>query len=542
MIRRPPPRVLSASRPPRHPTQRPPHMVREQALSSRPPCPTAREPRPPRPRRPAPARPRGGGAAAARAAEGLPRRLARAWGRPTPCWRPPAPSGRTASTSWSAWWRPTAGPETARLLEGLEILPRRAHRVPRHAAGGVRPRRRAGAAPRAAPGGRAGAHQRAGLPPRQALAGRRGAARRRHQRLHHAQHPAHREPERRRRPDHRRARCARPCRTRCSSGPTRSSWSTSPRTSCSSGCARGRSTSPSRPSRAIDRFFRKGNLIALRELALRRTAERVDAQMRGYMAEQGIRETWAAAERLLVCVGPSADRRSGWCGPPAAWRPGCTPTGSRCTWRRPRDQRLSPAEREDILRALELAEQLGGRTVTLSGQSVADEILAYARDHNVTRIVVGKAAGAGAGASGCGARCWTRWSAAAGRSRSSRSPARRKGEQPRPALVPRRVTCAGVRRRRRASSLVPTAAWDASAAASAARSPPSTRRCCTSWPSCVAAARYPPGARRGRGPRRHRARSTSSSCIRSTPSRCSDVRYVLTFGVMLRGGTGAWAT
>ena len=57
----------------------------------------------------------------------------------------------------------------------------------------------------------------------------------------------------------------------------------------------------------------------------------------------------------------------------------------------PRDQRLSAAEREDILRALELAEQLGGRTVTLSGQSVADEILAYARDHNVTRIVVGKA-------------------------------------------------------------------------------------------------------------------------------------------------------
>ncbi len=56
----------------------------------------------------------------------------------------------------------------------------------------------------------------------------------------------------------------------------------------------------------------------------------------------------------------------------------------------PRDQRLSRTERENILRALELAEQLGGRTVTLSGQSVADEILAYAREHNVNRIVVGK--------------------------------------------------------------------------------------------------------------------------------------------------------
>jgi two-component system sensor histidine kinase KdpD len=147
---------------------------------------------------------------------------------------------------------------------------------------------------------------------------------------------------------------------------------------------------PEQASRAIDRFFRKGNLIALRELALRRTAERVDAQMRGYMAEQGIRETWAAAERLLVCVGPSptavqlvrATRRMA-ARLHADWIAVHVET--------PRDQRLSPTEREYILRALELAEQLGGRTVTLSGQSVADEILAYARDHNVNRIVVGKA-------------------------------------------------------------------------------------------------------------------------------------------------------
>ncbi|MGH7527342.1 MAG: DUF4118 domain-containing protein, partial [Gemmatimonadales bacterium] len=146
---------------------------------------------------------------------------------------------------------------------------------------------------------------------------------------------------------------------------------------------------PVQASRAIERFFRKGNLIALRELALRRTAERVDAQMLGYMAERGIRETWAAAERLLVCVGPSpsavrlvrATRRMA--------------ARLRADWvaehvETPRDQRLNAAEREDILRALELAEQLGGRTVTLSGQSVAEEILAYARAHNVNRIVVGK--------------------------------------------------------------------------------------------------------------------------------------------------------
>ena len=61
---------------------------------------------------------------------------------------------------------------------------------------------------------------------------------------------------------------------------------------------------PDQANQALERFFRKGNLIALRELSLRRTAERVDAQMRGYMQAEGIRETWPAGERLLVCVGP----------------------------------------------------------------------------------------------------------------------------------------------------------------------------------------------------------------------------------------------
>jgi two-component system, OmpR family, sensor histidine kinase KdpD len=146
---------------------------------------------------------------------------------------------------------------------------------------------------------------------------------------------------------------------------------------------------PDQAARAIESFFRKGNLIALRELALRRTAERVDAQMRGYMAERGIRETWAAAERLLVCIGPGATAvrmvratRGMAARLHADWVALYVET--------PRDQRLGPSQREDLLRALELAEELGGRAVTLSGQSVADEILDYARLHNVNRIVVGK--------------------------------------------------------------------------------------------------------------------------------------------------------
>jgi two-component system sensor histidine kinase KdpD len=146
---------------------------------------------------------------------------------------------------------------------------------------------------------------------------------------------------------------------------------------------------PEQATRAIERFFRKGNLIALRELALRLTAERVDQQMRGYMAQQGIRETWATAERLLVCLGPDANatrlvratRRMA--------------TRMHADWTAVhvetlRDQRLTPAEREDLRRAVELAEELGARTVTLSGQSEAEEVLAYARAHNVTTIVVGK--------------------------------------------------------------------------------------------------------------------------------------------------------
>ena len=151
---------------------------------------------------------------------------------------------------------------------------------------------------------------------------------------------------------------------------------------------------PDAAARAIDRFFRKGNLIALRELALRRTAERVDAQMRGYMAERGIRETWPAAERLLVCLGPSATavrlvRATARMGTRlhADWVALHVETaGSR---------QLGPTEREELIRALELAGQLGGRAVTLSGTSVADEILAYARTHNVNRIVVGKPERAG---------------------------------------------------------------------------------------------------------------------------------------------------
>jgi two-component system sensor histidine kinase KdpD len=145
---------------------------------------------------------------------------------------------------------------------------------------------------------------------------------------------------------------------------------------------------PEQAAAAIERFFRKGNLIALRELTLRRAAERVDAQMRGYMQESGIRAIWPAGERLLVCIGPNPEgARLVRAGKRMA-------TGLKCEWRvayveRP-GQGVSPSDREALVANLQLAESLGAMTATLSGQNAAAEILAYARDHNVTKIVIGK--------------------------------------------------------------------------------------------------------------------------------------------------------
>ena len=148
---------------------------------------------------------------------------------------------------------------------------------------------------------------------------------------------------------------------------------------------------PTQAEEAVRSFFRKGNLIALREMALRRTADRVDAQMRTYMREHAIGRTWPVAERLLVCVGPSpyaaqlvraakrmADRLE------AEWIAAYVET--------PAHARLTPEARDRVVQTLRLAEQLGATTVTASGARMSDEILALARGRNVTKIVVGKPA------------------------------------------------------------------------------------------------------------------------------------------------------
>ena len=146
---------------------------------------------------------------------------------------------------------------------------------------------------------------------------------------------------------------------------------------------------PERARHAIDNFFRKGNLIALREMALRATADRVDAEMREYRADHAINTTWAAGERLLVAIGPDlqAERlvRAGKRMAQALhaqWLVVYVET--------PELLRLSEEERNRRIELLRMAESLGAEAVTLDGVSAAQAVLDYARTRNVTRVLVGR--------------------------------------------------------------------------------------------------------------------------------------------------------
>ncbi|MES2501906.1 MAG: DUF4118 domain-containing protein [Pseudomonadota bacterium] len=141
--------------------------------------------------------------------------------------------------------------------------------------------------------------------------------------------------------------------------------------------------------RASKSFFRKGNLIALREMALRRTADRVDSQMREYRSNSSIQQVWQAKDRLLVCVGPSVEAER-------LVRVAARLAQSlKSDWlavyvETPKLQRLSNSARDTILKTLKLAETLGAETATLSGTKVASVVLTYARSRNVSKLVVGK--------------------------------------------------------------------------------------------------------------------------------------------------------
>jgi len=146
---------------------------------------------------------------------------------------------------------------------------------------------------------------------------------------------------------------------------------------------------PEQVRHAIENFFRKGNLIALRELALRTTADRVDAAMREYREGAAIRAIWAAGERLLVAVGPDEQsERLIRAGKRMA-------TALHADWivvyvETPDLLRLSDEARNRRIALLRLAESLGAEAVTLGGSSVGEELANYARTRNVTRILIGR--------------------------------------------------------------------------------------------------------------------------------------------------------
>ncbi|MDF0649939.1 MAG: sensor histidine kinase KdpD [Nitrospira sp.] len=146
---------------------------------------------------------------------------------------------------------------------------------------------------------------------------------------------------------------------------------------------------PEQIQHAIHNFFAKGNLIALRELALRRTAERVGQQMEVYRLAQAVVRTWPTAETIMVCVNMKPR------GPRLIRAARQMAAGLHAKWiavyvQVPRHLRMSQSERDRVIHTLRLAEQLGAETVTLTGEDVAQEILAYARSRNATKIIVGK--------------------------------------------------------------------------------------------------------------------------------------------------------
>ncbi len=147
---------------------------------------------------------------------------------------------------------------------------------------------------------------------------------------------------------------------------------------------------PQHAETAARSFFRKGNLLALRELALRRMADGVDCQLLSYRRTESVDAVWQARESLLLCIGPgpgmdklvrSTARLAIQLG--ASWH---------CIYvETPSLQRLSEFRRRRILNELKCAEQAGARTAVIASSTVAKAIIDYAREHNLSRLILGRA-------------------------------------------------------------------------------------------------------------------------------------------------------
>ena len=146
---------------------------------------------------------------------------------------------------------------------------------------------------------------------------------------------------------------------------------------------------PQQAERAIRNFFRKGNLIALRELALRRTADRVDDEMLAYRRETSVATVWQTRDALLVCIGSGT-------GAERLVRTGARLAGRlEAPWHtiHVHTQTSGPepeVERQRIVRALELSASLGAETATLSADDPVTALVDYAREQNLSRLLVGR--------------------------------------------------------------------------------------------------------------------------------------------------------
>jgi two-component system, OmpR family, sensor histidine kinase KdpD len=153
---------------------------------------------------------------------------------------------------------------------------------------------------------------------------------------------------------------------------------------------------PQQAERAAQSFFRKGNLIALREIALRRTAEHVEDDVRSYRVEQSIAPVWNTEGAILACIGPhagaeqtvrTAARLAGQLN--VRWHAAYVET--------PRLQRLPEAERDRVLAVLKLAQELGAETAVLAGSDAAAELVQLAQTLNCATLVLGRPQVAGPG-------------------------------------------------------------------------------------------------------------------------------------------------
>jgi two-component system sensor histidine kinase KdpD len=151
---------------------------------------------------------------------------------------------------------------------------------------------------------------------------------------------------------------------------------------------RGDVYSTEKVERSLKNFFRRGNLIALRELALRQVAEQVDRSLETYMEDEDIRKNWGVRERMAICIS----------GNPAGQY--LVARGARMARRMDAelyvvhvDRELGPKESNTSALAanLRFAESLGAKVIRLKGRSVADSVAEFVRAKHITQVIFGRA-------------------------------------------------------------------------------------------------------------------------------------------------------